>query len=131
MKTRVSFVFVAIILAMLIISCDKQDEVDCGAVEKKFNSKVALLEVVYDDYPSIDDSDGLDGQECTAFSEWISSFLTKTEDVVAALEQGKSCAFTKDYLVEMGYENDQFDTLITDLNEALRLLEDELKNLCN
>lgn len=131
MKTKVSVVLVSFISAMLIISCDKKDEVDCGALKKDFDVEVAALNSVYDSYPAIDDSDGLDGQECTAFSEWISGFLTETGDVVTALKQGKSCSFTKDYLVELGYETDEFDLLITDLEEALQILEDELQSLCN
>lgn len=131
MKIKLIVIVCAVLSAMFVVSCDNKDEVDCGALEKKFNSLESAAEDVSDNEPNIDVTDGLDDAECTLFAEWISDILTATKDAIATLKQGKSCSFAKDLLVDYGYESDEFDQLISDTESDLQDLEDELAGLCN
>ena len=131
MKMKLRMMVATMLFAMLIVACDKKDEVDCGALEKKFTDEVTAVEDLYNNVPEIDDTDGLDDAECTAAAEWISGILAESEDLIALLKQSKSCAFTKEFIVDSGYDQDEFDLLISEFEAGLEDLEAELANLCN
>ena len=131
MKMKLRMMVATMLFAMLIVACDKKDEVDCGALEKKFTDEVTAVEDLYDTVPEIDDTDGLDEAECTAFAEWLGGLLAESKDLIALLKQSKSCAFAKEFIVDSGYGEDEFDLLISELESELENLEVELADLCN
>lgn len=131
MKTLRTLIVSFFVLFLLSFSCEDKDELNCTTIQVKFAALTAQILTIQDDFTPPDYTDGLDAAECAEYSAWITSWSDKIEDLIALAKKSKSCAFVKDFVKDQGYTEDQLDQYISDREEEILNLKDDLASNCN
>ena len=127
---RIVLVSVTLIL-ISAFSCEDKDEVNCTVIQAKFLALAAEIITVQNNFNPPDYTDGLDAAECAEYSTWATAWSGKIEELIALAKKGKSCPFVKDFVKDQGYTEDQLDQYISDREEEILSLKDDLASNCN
>lgn len=131
MKTLRLLAICSTFIFLASFSCEEKDEVNCTTLQVKFASLTAQILSIQGDFNPPDYTDGLDQAECTEYSGWITAWSGKIEELIALAKKGRSCPFVKDFVKDEGYTEDQLDQYISDREEEILSLKDDLASNCN